>query len=525
VTAHSVSLSGLSASTVYNYRVKSKDAAGNLAVSGNFTFTTAAATTDILTGLVAAYGFDEGSGLTTADSSGHSGAASLVNASWSSNAKFGKALSFNGVDSYVIAGIAALPAVNAPKTVSCWVSLAGTPAQTILSLANTAQLAAIRLGFASALVGTLGFDDLWLLAANYPSGLGWYHLAYTFDGAIHRFYVDGAIAASSTIASEAGPTTSFQIGRWVGGSEYFKGSIDEVRIYSRALSASEVKAAMNTPIANPHSPGTAAPPALQTAQSESAPGAADSGTGPETNQPAASAAVDIRMSRRNYLPGETVTVAEYRVSNPSGDAGTVEIKTWLSVPGADPVRIGAIGSDGMMFLPAGFDQDFGPLPLLVVAGDAPMGRCQLNARVVHPVTGQILAEDINRFTILGDDRRRAPSSSGDVGSREAEPQLILERLVGDPDAEDPEIPLEYRVTNSGRKEAAIELKIWLEGTGGSPIRVVSIGEDDRLVLPAGAEVSFSVPAALRAVGSVPSDAYRLRVRVMDPVTGRSLCDN
>src|SRR5437867_5701153 len=42
VTSHSVGLSGLSASTLYHYRVKSRDAVGNLAVSGDVTFTTAA---------------------------------------------------------------------------------------------------------------------------------------------------------------------------------------------------------------------------------------------------------------------------------------------------------------------------------------------------------------------------------------------------------------------------------------------------------------------------------------------------
>jgi hypothetical protein len=43
VTSHSAFISGLSSSTTYNYRVKSRDAAGNLAVSGNLTFTTSAA--------------------------------------------------------------------------------------------------------------------------------------------------------------------------------------------------------------------------------------------------------------------------------------------------------------------------------------------------------------------------------------------------------------------------------------------------------------------------------------------------
>ena len=40
VTSHSVSLSGLQASKLYHYRVKSRDAAGNLATSNDFTFTT-----------------------------------------------------------------------------------------------------------------------------------------------------------------------------------------------------------------------------------------------------------------------------------------------------------------------------------------------------------------------------------------------------------------------------------------------------------------------------------------------------
>jgi chitodextrinase len=42
-TSHSQLLSGLTAATVYHYRVKSKDAAGNLATSGDFTFTTLSA--------------------------------------------------------------------------------------------------------------------------------------------------------------------------------------------------------------------------------------------------------------------------------------------------------------------------------------------------------------------------------------------------------------------------------------------------------------------------------------------------
>ena len=45
VTSHSVALSGLSPGTLYHYLVKSKDAAGNLASSADFVFTTASETT------------------------------------------------------------------------------------------------------------------------------------------------------------------------------------------------------------------------------------------------------------------------------------------------------------------------------------------------------------------------------------------------------------------------------------------------------------------------------------------------
>ncbi len=47
VTSHSIGLSGLSASTLYHYRVKSTDAANNTATSGDFTFTTSAPPADV----------------------------------------------------------------------------------------------------------------------------------------------------------------------------------------------------------------------------------------------------------------------------------------------------------------------------------------------------------------------------------------------------------------------------------------------------------------------------------------------
>ena len=46
-TGHSQPLTGLAIGTIYHYRVKSKDAAGNLATSADLTFTTSSAPVDV----------------------------------------------------------------------------------------------------------------------------------------------------------------------------------------------------------------------------------------------------------------------------------------------------------------------------------------------------------------------------------------------------------------------------------------------------------------------------------------------
>src|SRR5207245_4262550 len=47
LTAHAVTLTGLLANTPYHYRVKSRDTAGNLATSADFTLTTLIAVPDL----------------------------------------------------------------------------------------------------------------------------------------------------------------------------------------------------------------------------------------------------------------------------------------------------------------------------------------------------------------------------------------------------------------------------------------------------------------------------------------------
>jgi len=89
-----------------------------------------------------------------------------------------------------------------------------------------------------------GFNAGSRLAAN-----TWTYLAATFDGSMLRLYVNGVQVGSAALSG--GIRTSAGALRIGGNSvwgEYFQGRIDEVRVYNRALTASEIQSDMNTPI-------------------------------------------------------------------------------------------------------------------------------------------------------------------------------------------------------------------------------------------------------------------------------------
>src|SRR5205085_4077663 len=70
----------------------------------------------------------------------------------------------------------------------------------------------------------------------------WVHLAAAWDGTTLRLYVNGtqagSVAASATLAASTGAFTIGGNSIW---GEYFKGLIDEVRVYNRALAPSEIQ--------------------------------------------------------------------------------------------------------------------------------------------------------------------------------------------------------------------------------------------------------------------------------------------
>jgi hypothetical protein len=85
----------------------------------------------------------------------------------------------------------------------------------------------------------------------------WVHLAGTYDGMTERLYVNGSEMANRPLSGSIQITDGvLRIGGNSIWGEFFKGRIDEVRIYNRALSANEIQTDMNRSVAvsSPHIP-------------------------------------------------------------------------------------------------------------------------------------------------------------------------------------------------------------------------------------------------------------------------------
>jgi|GEM_PF-2168548 len=237
-----------------------RDAAGNTTSSSNVQVTVSNFTA---TDLVAAYGFNENSGLTVNDNSGNGNNGALANGPlWSATGRFGSALQFDGVDDLVnIADANSLDLTNG-MTLEAWVNpsdLVGyktilckdrntTAFNYLLSANNNAANVNNQKPNSRIRVGTT--NKTVTGTSKIPLN-EWTHVACTYNGIAFILFVNGVQVSSVAVTGSIGVSDDLlRIGGSTAlGSQYFEGLIDEVRIYNRALSASEIQADMNTPIA------------------------------------------------------------------------------------------------------------------------------------------------------------------------------------------------------------------------------------------------------------------------------------
>ena len=105
---------------------------------------------------------------------------------------------------------------------------------------------------------TLGSNlSSYLDSGRTPTVGQWEHVAATYDGSTARFYVNGVEVASKPFAGPVGSSNTWRLGAYdntpVG---FFDGLVDNVRVYDRALSPTEIQTDMASRIQPETNPPT-----------------------------------------------------------------------------------------------------------------------------------------------------------------------------------------------------------------------------------------------------------------------------
>jgi hypothetical protein len=228
-----------------------RDAAGNTAQSSATVTVSNSATNP--TGLVAAYGFNETAGVQVSDASGQGNTGTISSATHTTTGKFGGALSFNGTSAWVTVADAPSLQLTSGVTVEAWVnptSGSGWRAVVLKETSNGLAYALYSANNASRPEAFLHTNvDIGQAGTAAVALNTWTHLAWTYDGSTLRVFVNGVQVGSRSVAGAMGASAGpLRIGGDSVWGEYYKGQIDEVRIYNRALTGAEIQADMNTPI-------------------------------------------------------------------------------------------------------------------------------------------------------------------------------------------------------------------------------------------------------------------------------------
>ena len=182
------------------------------------------------------------------DLSGNGNTGAISGATWTTG-KNGKALNFDGANDWVTVADSASLDLTAGMTLEAWVR----PTQS----ANRWRTVAFKessTGTAYSLyssewsnrpIGQVNIGrERNVLASPIPLN-AWTHLAVTYDGSKLRLYTNATLAGSVDVQGNI-PTTGspLRIGGNAIWGEWFAGQIDDLRIYDRALAASELQTDM-----------------------------------------------------------------------------------------------------------------------------------------------------------------------------------------------------------------------------------------------------------------------------------------
>ncbi len=263
-TSTSYTDNGLTASTAYEYRVRAVDAAANASLYSPV----ASVVTGVVVpptsvpGLISHWKFDEGAGTIAGDSVGTISGTILGGAQWTTG-KSGSAILFDGINDNVSMGSPTLLDDRRPYTITAWINPDIGYSGNILSKRKNGQA-----GFWHININSISNNIAWLkdtsqtptqwvqTGANVLSANNWQQIALSWDGTLNaqgvKVYVNGTEVGSylnrrnGTGALLSDAAANFNIGSRDGVLDFFEGKIDEVRVYDRVLSDTEIQTVYNS---------------------------------------------------------------------------------------------------------------------------------------------------------------------------------------------------------------------------------------------------------------------------------------
>lgn len=203
--------------------------------------------------LVAHWKFNESTGTSAADSVNGNGA-TLLNGAGFQPGTFGNAMSADGGNDYASVPDATPLSITSEMTLSAWIYLEAIPGSTAYATVLHKGTATNSRNYFLQVYGTslsYGFFEGGV-TRRFSGGTisktkKWYHVAATYSQALGcvKLYLDGAKATTSvTTSTPEANTQALTIGSSPYG-DYLSGRIDDVRIYSRVLSDSEITTLFN----------------------------------------------------------------------------------------------------------------------------------------------------------------------------------------------------------------------------------------------------------------------------------------
>jgi hypothetical protein len=158
----------------------------------------------------------------------------------------GQAFRFDGQDDFVQASTAGFPTGSGDRTMDLWVKVNDFLAEEAF-FAGYGNFGVDSQIYAVGSSGNVLFFSQWGGAIFGPSlqTNRWYHVAVTNEGNTATLYLDGSAVASGSLSINTPGGTNFYMGRLpdpFGATRRLNGFVDEVGVYNRALSPSEIQA-------------------------------------------------------------------------------------------------------------------------------------------------------------------------------------------------------------------------------------------------------------------------------------------